>query len=500
MNGLNIKSIAIIVITLFLAFYLGSGLVNDTKNTIGEVLIIAGIFGILALGRNIWMLMFAMLILGTIKVGPGIPPWLLLIPLAFIVQVGRAFFEAPKYIWNFCFLDIIIVLFFLSVFQTFVRTPTGIFFFESENIGGKPYFMILGATICYIICSLQQITLPQLMKVLWYAFIINGTIIILQLLANLGFTPLAFFNNFYTLGGGADIERTIDTINTYNNIFNDSGKFICLFLISYFIPYTVLLPWNYIRFSLFVTSSFAVLLPGRRSNFIDSIIAPFLVASLIKKNFLALGSIIFLGTIPLSLLIISEISLEFLPIGIQRTLTPFPVNISPSIRAEAEGSTTWRFYMWEEALFTNKLIKNKIWGDGFALKKSVINQISKYELKYEDSRAGFMYTGSYHNGPITAIKYIGYTGLFILILLFISMISWSWKISRWSLSQRQGWLLLIYTIPIIFTPFSWILYLGDLRHIHTIIIMASFLKLVINTLKNHYLNKENSTMPILPSN
>ena len=119
-----------------------------------------------------------------------------------------------------------------------------------------------------------------------------------------------------------------------------------------------------------------------------------------------------------------------LPANIQRALSPFPGTWEERHIKAGEESTQWRVDMWEEALFTDYWIQNKILGDGLGFTRKELQMMADMESggNLDDRGSGMtrqqesmMVTGNYHSGPVQTIRAVGYVGLAILILAMIRL-------------------------------------------------------------------------------
>ena len=107
-----------------------------------------------------------------------------------------------------------------------------------------------------------------------------------------------------------------------------------------------------------------------------------------------------------------------MPATVQRVLSVFPVKIDPSVRAEAEGSSTWRFDMfhvvWQEA-------PQYFWiGKGYSIDPTelyVVTEAMRMGIVpgYEEA----IVAGDYHDGFLSVIIPFGIFGLigFLWVLL-----------------------------------------------------------------------------------
>ena len=152
----------------------------------------------------------------------------------------------------------------------------------------------------------------------------------------------------------------------------------------------------------------------------------------------------------------------------------------------------------------NKYLHNKILGDGFGFDRVA------FEQTLLAASAGFMSTdeqqeteainGNVHNGPISAIRTVGYVGLaaFIVFLVFLGRYAWQ-LINQ---AKRTPYFLpaLFFGLPLIYKPLGYLLIFGayddDLRNA---IIGLGMLKLLNLGLEEYrILDTTSNLKPIIP--
>jgi hypothetical protein len=182
----------------------------------------------------------------------------------------------------------------------------------------------------------------------------------------------------------------------------------------------------------------------------------------------------FLGAVKIAfsviVLILGAIFLSFtnleLPLTAQRALCFLPGNWDPQAVADAKDSSEWRIEMWEIALASDKYIHNKIFGDGFGYMRSDFERARLIEAGYTSLIEGearqemFLLDGDFHSGPICGIRFVGYVGLVLfLVLLFITAV-YAYKVII--ISSRTPFQFSAYFIglPILIKPLYFIFIYG----------------------------------------
>jgi hypothetical protein len=124
------------------------------------------------------------------------------------------------------------------------------------------------------------------------------------------------------------------------------------------------------------------------------------------------------------------------PLAAQRALSFIPISWDSRASVDAKGSVEWRLEMWHLALTTDRYIKNKIFGDGFGFDPSELRAWAAMSALRMDTSYGlqdyYMITGDYHSGPVSAIRFVGYVGLFLFTALLILNAKYAWKLINMS--------------------------------------------------------------------
>jgi O-antigen ligase len=108
-----------------------------------------------------------------------------------------------------------------------------------------------------------------------------------------------------------------------------------------------------------------------------------------------------------------------LPLSVQRCLTILPYEVHPAVRANAKGSSEWRWKMWQ-VVFPE--IPKYFW-----LGKGYTTSASDHYLAFESARRGLAHdyegslvAGDYHNGPLSLIIPFGIWGVLAFAAFLIT--------------------------------------------------------------------------------
>lgn len=137
---------------------------------------------------------------------------------------------------------------------------------------------------------------------------------------------------------------------------------------------------------------------------------------------------------------------------------------------DAQGSTQWRVEMWGWAWNDNRILRDRVWGQGFGLSIDDMNLIASSLVAGEgggsrlggSDRENFMITGSFHSGPLSSIKFIGIVGLALYFPLMCYMALFAWRLCKRAQGTRAFSLSLLVGIPIIYEPFNFVFIFGAL--------------------------------------
>jgi hypothetical protein len=195
-------------------------------------------------------------------------------------------------------------------------------------------------------------------------------------------------------------------------------------------------------------------------------------------------------------------SLVQLPLTVQRSLSWLPGNWNQEAVADAEGSTQWRVEMWGWAWNDDRILKDRIWGQGFGLSLDDMSLIaaslmagqSGQNLLGGSDRESFMITGTFHNGPLSAIKYIGVVGLALYYPLMCYMALLAWKLCIRARGTKAFTLALFVGIPVIYEPFNFVVVFGGLDSNYSQLLFWAGL---LNMTQRYVENLKRTTLPDL---
>ncbi|WP_035610991.1 hypothetical protein [Haloferula sp. BvORR071] len=427
MESSQIKALFIVVLASLFAVYLGVAAATAQFEAIAWVSGFMGITMILAMGRNVWLLIPAALSLdGTINALPGSPPaWAFAGAIAATMFVIRFAMRRPDFTVKLDLIDAAILLQVLVIGQAYARNPTGILLLGGDRAGGKSYFIFAAAFLAYACIAIVK---PRESSVRW--------VVILMILFSVGdglvstisdwsasfsalVLPIYSNVNFDTaMSGSAGFD--LDAFRGGGGFFLLGQAMVmpCFCLARPISCMNPLRPW---LFGIVLIGSVLVLLSGFRSG-VAYLGAVFVVSALIRRKPIDAVAVGVVGALGLIVIIMSG-QLRSLPFGVQRVLSVLPVDVTAAARADAENSTEWRIEMWKLALTTDRYIKNKTLGDGFGFSsaemKAVLDAAQGFGDDFGSVQDQMLAQGSYHGFHVETIRFTGVVGLLAAIVLML---------------------------------------------------------------------------------
>jgi len=371
-------------------------------------------------------------------------------------------------------LDYLIYINLAYLATVYARNPVGFWAIQTTEVGGRPYFEIVLAFAAFMILSRVQISdfLAQIFPLFFVipAWCVATLDSIARLVPQTAYPIRAFYSG---VGGGATIGGMIQAEAQVGQErltgMQNAGVSSVLALCSKYNPLTLISPIYPMRAGMFAVSLIAIFLSGFRSILLFAMVA-FLLSSVLRgqlRNIWISAALMVSGVV---LLVTVQGTLVQLPKTMQRTLSWIPGDWDPEAFADAEGSSRWRFEMWEWAWNDERILSNRIWGQGFGLSLSDMNLIASSLMAGGDGgtllggsdRENFMITGAFHSGPLSTIKFIGIVGLALYYPLMCYMAVVAWRLCLRARGTKAFTLALFVAIPIIYEPFNFVVVFGGL--------------------------------------
>jgi hypothetical protein len=178
MDTSKIKVILVVIISAFLALYLGVSAATAQMETVAWILAVGSVVFLLALGKHVWVIIpISLALLGNISLIPGAPApwWVATMAVAGITALRFLMRRTEVFVIRFTWLDFAIFLQIIAVGQAFMRNPTGLSILGGDVVGGKPYIIYGFAFMAFFLLSIIKTDLKMVKRVV--IFIILMTVI-----------------------------------------------------------------------------------------------------------------------------------------------------------------------------------------------------------------------------------------------------------------------------------------------------------------------------------
>jgi hypothetical protein len=460
-----------LVVALVIGNAVGS---SDMRLAAGLIAVIPVIVIFVKLKTNVWVLLPISWYL------TGRLPWL---PLPFSVRdlcfmavifFFTLFFATRAFPWKrkLSTLDYLIYINLAYLATVFVRNPVGFWALQSSMVGGRPYFEIGLAFGAFIILSRVQIS-DFIAKVFPLFYVIPAWGLgILDVISRLSPQTGYLLNSIYSGVGSRGMlgafEQSAELGETRMTGLSSAGLTAVLALCARYNPITLISPLYPWRMALLVVAFGAIFLSGFRGVLLFGLTA-FILSTVLRgqlKDLWMAGGAMLLAVI---VLISLQGNVLQLPKTMQRALSWLPGDWDQATVLDAQDSSMWRFEMWAWAWNDERIMRDRVWGQGFGLTLDEMNIIAQ-TLMYQGSpgfiggsdREATMLTGSFHSGPLSTIKFIGILGFCLYYALMCYMALVAWRLCKRARGTTCLTLALFVGIPIIYEPFQFIFIFGAL--------------------------------------
>jgi hypothetical protein len=481
---MNLQNISANQIVIWSALLLGLLVAVMVGSAVGssDLRLIAGVIGVIPLAiifvklkTSIWVLLpIAWYLTGRL---PWLPVPFTVRDLCFMAVIFffTLFFATRALPWKrkVGMLDYLVYINLAYLATVFARNPVGFWAMQTSMVGGRPYFEIGLAFGAFMILSRVQIT-DFIAKIFPLFFVIPAwCVAVLDVIGRLvpqTAYPLAMM---YSGVGARSVtsafQEDAQLGETRMTGMQNAGLSSVLALCAKYNPITLISPFYPFRAILLGIAFGAIFLSGFRSVLLFGMVA-FVLSALLRgrlKDLWVAGAVMLLVVVALISL---QGSVLQLPRTMQRALSWLPGDWDQAATADAEGSSQWRFEMWEWAWNDDRILRDRTWGQGFGLSIDDMNLIASSimaggggaSLLGGSDRENFMITGTFHSGPLSTIKYIGVVGLALYYPLMCYMALLAWRLCLRARGTKALTLALFVGIPIIYEPFNFVVIFGGL--------------------------------------
>ena len=370
-------------------------------------------------------------------------------------------------------LDYLIYFNLIYLATVYARNPVGFWAMQTSMVGGRPYFEIALAFGAFMIMSRVQIT-DFIAKIFPFFFVIPAWCVgmldvISRLFPQTGYVLNSIYSGVGTGGATAAFQAEAELGTTRMVGLQNAGVSSILTLCAKYNPITLISPLYPHRVVMLTIAFGAIFLSGFRSVLLFAFLA-FLLSSILRGHLKDLWVACGIALFALILLISMQGTVFQLPLTMQRALSWLPGDWNTEAVTDAEESSRWRFEMWGWAWNDDRILRDRIWGQGFGLSIDDMNLIAASLIAGQgggsllggSDRENFMITGSFHSGPLSTIKYIGVVGLALYYPLMCYMAWLAWRLCIRARGTKAFTLSLFVAIPIIYEPFNFVVVFGGL--------------------------------------
>jgi hypothetical protein len=369
----------------------------------------------------------------------------------------------------------------------FVRNPAGLSAIGSAMVGGRPYFDCFIGALAYVVLTRMELR-PRLAKVLpLFSCTAQVGISLSGALAHYVPSTAPLIARIYS---GVDVSQYLSQeagieesdVNRVTNLLGGAEAGI-LALVSYFPPLSLLSPAYLPRFLCFLAVCGGFALAGFR-NGISLMGFVFVMSAYFRSGFKKALVVAVTAVLAVFALVVAHSAGLKLPTTAQRALSFMPGDWDVDAKNDAEGSSEWRFYMWEVVLSTDTYIHNKLLGDGFGFSSDELQIMEQAQSGGPGfigaaNQEAFLVQGAFHSGPLSAVRYVGVVGLLFYLTLLVAAAIYSWKLIRRTQDTDYFPLALFVGLTAIYEPIQYTLIFGGFDSgFPTTLFVCGMLKLI----------------------
>ena len=364
-------------------------------------------------------------------------------------------------------LDVLLWINIIYVGIAYIKNPVGVDAFGSEMIAGRPYLEIIFGIFAYWVLGYVTITADLARKLPWLSSIGGLFAGFLSFITSTFPSTTPLLSKIYTgidasaynAGGNSDAET--QRAQYLAPVGRDILKPLC----AYFPPISLFNPSNFRRFFLVVAAFIFALKSGHRTAIIDLFVI-IVLCSYFQTGFRDLFKISAVLIPSLVCVVLLNGTLFNLPVPIQRALAFLPGNWDHRAVDDAQGSSEWRFEMWRNVWNSDKYIHSRWFGDGFGITKRQLDEgqrVQDHGLEADAGRENLTIVGDYHSGPLQCVKFTGYVGFVLYIILMLGQVVYASRLISRAKNTPFFPMALFFGAPLIWDPVEFILIFGDYK-------------------------------------
>lgn len=483
MNQRAILHIIFAVIGIPVLITIGIWSATDPVYAGVSALIVFGLWVLTQLGGRSWLLIsFFSAFGGALRLMPGsFSPRDIAVGL--VAMILPALWVVRRFPLRIRFTGVEFGLLLLLLFlgQAFLRNPTGLSIFGTSSIGGRSYFEIGVATIAFLILSSLVVSFKNVRLMVFVMF--AGSVCAATYDTLLGVVPALAVYGAVVYHSSGSTSAIMSHLGVAADPTQSTGRLMYLknypapitnMVLAFKSPLEFLNPRNVLFLILIGFAVGCVLLSGFRSG-VATIGLTVIAATLLHRKPVQLLMMVFGGVPILAVILVLQGSVMELPLPAQRALSFLPADWNQRAVREAQGSSDWRFLMWEEALTSERFIRNKWIGDGFgftAREMAYQQELIMKGLREADQQEYFLTVGDYHSGPIETIKRIGYLGLGALLIVMGIFLRAAVKMVNRTRGTPYFPYAMYLALPLVIHPFYFIVVFGTFKGTLTVFLLT----------------------------
>jgi hypothetical protein len=389
---------------------------------------------------------------------------------AFGLWIMHLIFKRSKVVSNNRWVDWLVYLNIAWLVVTYVKNPTGMAIFGGEMVGGRKYINIGMAFAAYVVLSQSLLPAKWAFKapaILAIAMALPSTLSVLtEFYPPLGKIIYPFYSGVsiseFQRGGSTPVGSLGSELRIFG--LSEVARPLILALCAYYPATTLLNPMYPSRFAAFVIAMIMAGLSGFR-NLIIASGAYMIISSILRKRYVDL---IPLGTISAFFIVMIVVGMQAglpIPQTIQRSLAFLPLGWTAEAKLAAETTTEWRLDMWRDAWRDPNIMNDKIFGDGFGFTAHEMKIMSDEIMGIGGLQGGATYEmhmirGSFHNGPLSSIRFAGSIGLGFITMLMLSTAVYAIRTVKSAEGTPYYVMAMFVGLPVIYQVFEFFVIFG----------------------------------------
>ena len=341
-----------------------------------------------------------------------------------------------------------------------IRNPVGVLALGSDRVGGRPYLVTIINVLAYWVLTRADLSPFHAIRLPFYLTIGTYLDVVMSSITYKFPSTFPILSKFYTgiTGATFEAEGSGTAASSRLEFLGGAGLTTITALCSYFQPLTIINPLYFFRFALAFGSFLLILYSGFRNLFFAAAVI-MVLGSYYRKKITDILSMAFVLVPVLTLVILMNGVAFNLPIPVQRALSFLPGRWDYNAKADADGSTEWRVYMWKAMLSDNRYLSNRWIGDGFGYSRAELLAMVRPDAE-GGAQESFLITGQVHSGPLSAVKYVGVVGFILFMALLVASGITASRIIRRSFGTPFFPAALFIGIPLIFLVVSYVFIFG----------------------------------------